>query len=219
MKFVPEAIVPLEAEFSSRILPASSWNFGGTRPANYPTRRIAGMSYFLAKHLHRGLFRAVLECLERANADLKNCGSRILKGVRALFDQAEESYWARRSKLGGKRLEKAYRLIGPERVDVTFLNVILPLSLVYAHRQQLDHLESVLHESYRSLGRASENSLTRYVGGRLFPDSELAKSVVNTARRQQGLIQLYNDYCGLSTSTCERCLLLLAAENVCGMQE
>ena len=205
---------PLEAEFSGRSLPASSWNFGRTRPANYPTRRLAGMSYFLAKHLHRGLFRAVLECLEKVDADRSDPVSRVLKSIHALFEQPDETYWARRSTLGGKRLERTYRLIGPERASVIFLNVILPLSLVYSRQHHLDRLESTLHDSYRSLGRTSENSLTRYVAGRLFAEAALAKQVVSSARRQQGLIQLFNDYCGISTSTCERCLLLLAAENV-----
>jgi hypothetical protein len=60
------------------------------------------------------------------------------------------------------------------------------------------------------MARLSENNRTRYVAGKLFAAKEAATALINSARRQQGLLQLYADCCNDSGKTCAECVLLAA---------
>ena len=90
------------------------------------------------------------------------------------------------------------------------LDVVIPLLLCHAREGGDDALERLLHGVYASLRALPHTSITRYMQGRIFRESALAKDVVRTARRQQALHQIYHDYCESHVTTCERCGLLAA---------
>ena len=45
---------------------------------------------------------------------------------------------------------------------------------------------------------------------RILGKDKQRKNVVNTARRQQGLLQIYEDFCESDDIACKRCVLLLS---------
>jgi hypothetical protein len=47
---------------------------------------------------------------------------------------------------------------------------------------------------------------------RIFQDGPAAGKVVRSMRRQQGLMQLFHDYCESDSTTCEACGFLAAVE-------
>ncbi len=63
------------------------WYFGYSRPSNYPTRRIAAISYLLAEYFETGLFRIILKSFETMNSkknEEKQIKS-IIKKIESVF--------------------------------------------------------------------------------------------------------------------------------------
>ena len=192
----------------------ADWQFKSMRPVNYPTRRMAGMSYLLADHLEGGLFRAVIEGLERARwSDHKPAGAEVKPSLLdGLFAQANRGYWPRRYVFGGKKLARPTALIGKERARAIIVNVIIPLLLVHARQKEDQPLERKLHALYSALPRAEGNNVTRYMESTLFPSPETAAEVVRTVRRQQGLYQIFKDCCDSQALRCDDCVMVRAME-------
>ncbi len=195
-------------------LSLSDWQFVSMRPVNYPTRRIAGMSYLLADHLENGFFRAVIEALERARwSDPKASPGGVKPSLLdGLFAGANRGYWSRRYVFGGKVLARPVALIGKERARAIAVNVVIPLLLVHARQKADDALERKLHALYTVLPRADGNNVTRYMESTLFPSPETASEVVNSVRRQQGLYQIFKDCCDSQSLRCDDCVLVRAME-------
>ena len=135
-----------------------------------------------------------------------------LRNFERLFSPDGGGYWDRRCSFGGKPLARVTRLVGGERGSAIVVNVAVPLVLCEARRLNNAALEGAAHDLYCSLRPLSGNRATRYVAGRMFPSAESARAVVNTARRQQGLQQLFSDFCHAPDATCGRCLFRAAAE-------
>ena len=192
----------------------ADWQFQAMRPVNYPTRRMAGMSYLLADHLEGGLFRAVIEVLERARwSDEKRTAASVKPSLLdGLFAQANRGYWSRRYVFGGKHLARPTALIGKERARAIVVNVVIPLLLVHARQKEDQVLERRLHALYSALPRAEGNNVTRYMESTLFPSPETAAEVVRTVRRQQGLYQIFKDCCDTRALRCDECVLVRAME-------
>jgi len=206
----------MKRAFGGRVMDRTEWCFAGVRPVNYPTRRIAAAACLLGRHLHDGLFRAVVRCLEEAGSEgsREKVGSAALRGIQRLFEQEGRGYWATRSTFGGKRTSRAMRLVGRDRAAVMALDIVIPLLLCYARQNKNIDLERLVHAAYASIKRLVGNSVTRYMEGRVFPAKAAAREVVRTARRQQGLHQIYRDCCESRTTTCARCSFLAAIRSV-----
>ena len=199
--------------FGHRCLERSAWKFGFTRPANYPTRRIAAAAAFLSQRLGTGLYRAIVDAFESAAALTRpdRRSRAAVRNLRDLFVLADPGYWSSRCVFGGKPLPRPTRLIGEQRAATMMVNVVAPVALACARRERDSRLESLLHGVYATMKREAENSVTRFMDARLFRDPERARSVVDSARRQQGLIQLYHDFCESDAAPCERCAFLALA--------
>jgi hypothetical protein len=192
----------------------ADWQFHAIRPVNYPTRRMAGMSYLLADHLEHGIFRAVLQELERARWAATGQSQAAMKPslLDGLFAQANRGYWSHRYVFGGKQLPKPVALIGKERARAILVNVLIPLLLVHAREKEDAALERKLHALYSSLPTMEGNNVTRYMESTLFPSPDIAATVVHSVRRQQGLYQIFKDCCDSPSLRCDDCVLVRAME-------
>jgi len=192
----------------------SDWRFGRTRPTNHPVRRIAGIAAFLAAHLHTGLCRAMMTAVEHVpetGSETARC-RKALERCRALFESAPDDYWARRVAFGPPTLAHATRLIGPARATEIVVNVVVPLLLALSRGNEQPRIERRLHNLYCSLKPRTENAVTRYMKSRLFGLPEAGDKTVASIRRQQGLLQLFHDFCESEASTCSSCGFLAAVE-------
>jgi len=198
-------------------LDRSVWLLRRTRPTNHPARRIAGASAFLASYLHTGLCRAVLTAAERIpQAGALSMRRRsTLRAFCDLFQDSPSGYWARRVTFGPPRLPRPTRLIGPVRAAEIVVNVAIPLLLALSEEDP-PRMESRLHGAFCSLGPGPDNAVTRYMKTRIFPDARQAGSVVTSRRRQQGLLQIFHDFCESQAATCESCGFLAAIEGRAG---
>ena len=142
------------------------WDYSRVRPGNMPQRRIAGAGYLLARYLGIGLVQSLLQLVREAD---EKTGSRRL----------ERGLMIKRDSCG--------TLIGQGRAREMVVNVLLPFSFAWADGQLREHAL----ELYRNYPPLEENKITRQMSRQLL----MGFSVVNSARRQQGLIHLYNTFC------------------------
>ncbi len=186
------------------------WHFGGTRPVNYPTRRMAALARLYARRVHEGVFSHFLRLLtvtrpegrQRADVALRNAFLQT-------FQQLYHPYWSRRCTLGGKKLNKDTALVGRQRATSILVDVLLPMLLAHARAEEDGTLTTRLHGLWDGLPRRQDNSITRRMCRVIFGDRQEARKVVDSTRRQQGLHQLYRDCCRTERG-CERCVVYLA---------
>ncbi len=194
----------------------SDWSFAGIRPANYPERRIAAISNILPECMPQGIFQRILAIFEKpaVTGGQKGDDAAIIKtvtnGVQALFLNTEDPYWSYRYTTGGKKFPKPQKLLGQERVSAVFINVIIPLLLVYARKHHDLSLEKTLHLIYRNYSPLQETSVTKFMSNRIWGESGTPKKTIRSVRRQQGLYQLFKDFCENDNLSCNKCALYLA---------
>jgi hypothetical protein len=151
----------------------AEWNFAGLHPSNRPQLRIAGAGYLLARYTETGLVPGVLDLV--GEADL-NRGDRILeRGMMVTGNGANGA------------------LIGQGRAREMVVNVVLPFSFAWGERESQPELRDHALELYRSYPKLEENQITRQMRRQLF--GEEGTKVVNSARRQQGLIYVHHHHC------------------------
>jgi hypothetical protein len=193
----------LQKEYRKIALPDKqpvSWNLKGTRPANYPTRRITGMSRFLALCLQDGLLNTLLGCYENPNP---------LSRLQAYFNPESDDYWLRHATFGGKALKKPMALVGAGTIQTIEVNVIIPILILYARETDNKRLAESLVQRLKNYPPLPENYITKFMQYRLFADKEKASHAFSrTAFRQQALIQIYRDFCARGLEGCRSCGLV-----------
>lgn len=178
----------------------------GVRPLNQPPRRIAAISHLLARGLEGGVFKDLLTAIEEARSKKAKSASTLTGNIETYFSGLEDKFWSHYLTPGGKRLKTPAKLIGRERAAAIFINVVLPLLLVYARRNHDASLEVVLHEAYRGHRKGSTDSVVGFMTKRVLP--ERMSGIVSSARRQQGLHQIFHDFCRRKDISCDRCGVL-----------
>jgi hypothetical protein len=161
------------------LLSRSQWKLAGLRPLNRPERRLAALAH-LVPHV-----RGLLAALRNRNAD---AFAKILLEVR-------DSFWESHATLAGAPLASSCRLIGEERIQDILINVFWPMV-------SLEEPEAAV----RGLGeiRAAPNSKARIASQRLLI-SALSPKQAREALVQQGLLQIFRDYCATDCSKCRDC--------------
>ncbi len=186
------------------------WSFKYSRPGNYPTRRIAAISSLLAENFETGIFRVILKSFEQRNNSKSGIAGikAIIRNTESILLELYDEYWSYYYIFGGRRLKIRGRLIGRERSSVIFINIIIPVLLAYARKMDDAVLEERLFKAYKLHSKLSPNNITRFMNYRILGKDTQKEDVVNTARRQQGLLQVFKDFCESDDIACKRCVLL-----------
>jgi hypothetical protein len=186
------------------------WNLSGARPVNYPTRRLAALAKLCSKHLHNGLFKHFLHLALSTRPEGRQRDDTALRAALVeAFHELEHPYWSYRYTFSGRRLARPRALVGDERATSIVVDVLVPMLLSHAQMEGDAALQSRLCGLWRGLPRRQSNAVTRRMEQTIFASKADAQRVVNCARRQQGLHQLYRDCCNADDG-CERCVLFLA---------
>lgn len=200
----------LPAGLRERRMSPDHWNFGGTRPVNFPTRRIAALADLYARHLPGGLFGALVQSVRSAHAEgRRRLDTTIRDNLTGLFTSLEDPYWSHRYSLGGKRLKRTRALVGEQRATAILVDVLIPMLFAHARSQNDEQLVERLYEVWTHLPRRNPNTVVHRMREVLFGDDPLAREIINSARRQQGLHQIHRDFCQ-SPEGCRSCIIYLA---------
>lgn len=171
------------------------WHFFKVRPGNIPTRRIAAMSYLL-------LCCQQWRITENLVKDFcHRVGENGFHELERLIYVPATGYWADYLDFGLPCSKNPPALLGSGRAADIIVNVLLPF--VLAHAEFTSHPEPVpqILEIYHHYPRLTTNRIERQMCNQLGVNSYL----VNSAKRQQGLIHIYRTLC--SQGHCHDCPL------------
>jgi hypothetical protein len=184
------------------------WDFYGTRPANLPFRRIAGISHFLSSNIEKGLLNVFLSEFLKFNID-KEIGT-FINRTNDLFS-ADDDLWSFRYTFKGKRFINKNKLIGRDRVLTIIVDVLMPVIFLCSKENGDYQMEENIHSIYTGISRLPSNSITRFMVRRMLRGE---RHIVNSARRGQALIQLFNDYCANNEDGCLGCTLKMEQKKI-----
>jgi hypothetical protein len=172
----------------------SEWRFHGIRPENSPARRMVAASHLLARHQGR-LLRSILPAMNRLS--LTGTQSNLEKSLRVKVG----GYWASHSDFGAA---SGWRpaLIGQGRARDIIVNVVLPFCSAWGSVSGQAWLRDVSLGAYHNHPGLEENWITRHMKAKVFGDSAVR---MESARRQQGLIELHEAFC--AGHRCRECPL------------
>jgi hypothetical protein len=167
------------------ILPAKVWRLSGTRPLNHPQRRLAALS-MLARE-----WPAFRRCLSKAVA-----GDTPATTVANFFSGLDHPFWKFHYTLTAAASPKAMALIGESRVADILANVLFPFWV----SEDADILQEYAKLAARLSNRRLETAATR-----LFGNDPRRAQFLKTVAHQQGLLQIYEDFCMQDNSDCTQC--------------
>jgi hypothetical protein len=177
------------------ILPAKVWRLSGTRPLNHPQRRLAALS-MLARE-----WPAFRRCLSKAVAGDPpspsfGVASTPATTVANFFDGLDHPFWKFHYTLTAEASPKAMALIGESRVAEILANVLFPFWLAE---------DTDLWPEYAKLAARLSNRRLETAATRLFGNDRRRAQFLRTVAHQQGLLQIYEDFCMRDNSDCAQC--------------
>jgi hypothetical protein len=161
------------------LLPRSQWRLAGLRPLNRPERRLAALAHLVPR---------IPELLEAVQAHDDARFVRLVMTVR-------DPFWEKHATLNGDPLSSPCRLIGEERAHDMLINIFWP-------SVSLDDPEAARKGLKEST--AAANSAARVASQRMLISALTAKQA-REALIQQGLLQVFRDYCQTDCSQCRDC--------------
>src|SRR5437773_5816878 len=179
---------PHRDELQRLILPRKIWHLSSTRPLNHPQRRLAALA-ILARDWPR---------LHRAT------GKSSVSPVQNFFQSLDHPFWNFHYTLTSKAAPKKMALIGEARVADILANVLFPFWLAH----DLDPSGSLgknVWAEYVKLPAQLSNRRLETGATRLFGDDPRRKQFLKTVVNQQGLLQIYEDFCMQDNSDCAQC--------------
>lgn len=168
----------------------ADWVLANVRPVNSPLRRLMA-----ASELFTGIsppIDAVIAACAEPEPSLRTV-SHLLRATGSM------SYWAWHNGLAAPRSTTPAGLIGPGRAASILTNVVVPWS-VATNRRELSRMQ------LRELPAEDDNRIARHTAHALFGHDH-APALYHAGLRQQGLLQIFSDYCLNSRNGCRSCAL------------
>jgi hypothetical protein len=165
--------------FARLILPTTLWKMGGARPLNHPHRRLGAMATLIAH------WKKIPSLTHGTAAD-----------IREFLADLHHNFWSVHYTLAADSAARPLALIGDSRVAEILANVIYPLALVD---------EREVWSDYRKVRAQLSNQSVRIAAARLFADDPRQREFLRPLVGQQGLLQIYEDFCLRDASDCAQC--------------
>lgn len=159
------------------------WRAVGTRPGNHPQRRLGALTALLRQ------WSAVMKPLKQPEQWNAKTWTSLLSGLR-------HDYWDTHYTLLAEPASRPIALLGKTRVQEMLANVVYPL---------LVPEKPALWQEYLELPALLDNEKVSLACIRLFGTSNLANNFRKKLHHQQGLLQLYEDFCLEDDSNCADC--------------
>lgn len=163
----------------SRLIP---WHFAGLRPVNHLHRRLGALACLVDDW---DAFRAVCR---KATDDTKPLVDYVAN--------LRHPHWSHHYTLNSARATKPIAILGAQRAKDFLINYLFPRRLLQE--------ESVWNQ-YLDLRAAAPDQKVKRALVRLMGPREDAKDFTRFAWQQQGLLQVYQDFCLNDHSDCQEC--------------
>jgi hypothetical protein len=170
----------------------TDWCFFRVRPDNFPTRRLIGLGYLIARYHGPGLASGIIDLIKQAPAGREHCW--LENGLAVMVP----GYWQNHADFGIPTSRNS-AVIGFEKASAIVINTILPFAAALGNMDSDFKLKKTACEIYNRYPGRGDNELTLYMKQQLGirPDTRLS------ACQQQGLIHLFNTFC--RRRNCNKC--------------
>jgi uncharacterized protein DUF2851 len=162
------------------ILPPKIWRLSAARPLNHPQRRLAALALIA----------------QQWPAFLKSLGKTDISAVGTFFLSLQHPFWNRHYTLTSEAAKKPMALIGASRVVEILANVVFPFLLAQGRE---------IWSEYETLPAELTNRRLETAATRLFGNDPRRPLFLKTVAHQQGLLQIYEDFCLQDNSDCAQC--------------
>ena len=177
-----------EASFREVVMSPAAWRTSGMRPSNRPARRLAAAALLFARN---PAFATTL-------LDARSDGPSVLAtATDTLRDTTAFPFWPHRLSWNGKRLDRPVSLLGKRRAAAIVTNVGLPFAAAAGVDVAAD---------LDALPAEEDNSMVRETAHVLFGHDH-NPALYRTGLRQQGLLQIFQDFCIEAPADCSSCPL------------
>ena len=171
---------PHRDEMQRLVLPAKLWRLGGARPLNHPQRRLGAL--------------AILA--QQWTAFLKSIARRKPPAAHDFFLGLHHPFWNFHYTLTSEAATHEMAIIGDSRIADILANVLLPYFLAEG---------SEIWPAYEKLPARLTNRRLETGATRLFGSDPRRPRFTKTIAQQQGLLQIYEDFCLQDNSDCAQC--------------
>lgn len=181
-----------------------AWNLYGGRPLNSVWRRLAAGVFWL----HQCGCRP-LDWLVEKMADSSGDSRRLIKAL--LAPLTDEAPWNRMRDFQ-HALPQATSLLGDSRRLDIALNVFLPLLGAKAEMEGDATAMNVVRDAWQALPRSQENHLMQDAIQRFLRPPSRWRSVVKNAAQQQGIMDIFQNFCLALDHDCHECPFMVDEE-------
>jgi hypothetical protein len=168
----------MRSELHDLMLRGELWRLGGSRPNNHPHRRLGALAQIAAGWSD---FRKLTTDLDAAVA---------------WFQKLSHPFWDFHYSLQSAAALRRISLIGGSRVKDIVANVLFPLLMISGNADWT---------AFKSIRAELGNTLLEIVCLRLFGDALRGQEHAHFLYQQQGLLQIFEDFCLNDRSDCRAC--------------
>jgi uncharacterized protein DUF2851 len=170
----------LRSQFAHLMLHKNLWQFGMTRPGNHPHRRLGALAELVRRWKEIRLLPPRLE--------------KVAEWISGL----SHPFWDHHFTLSSQPTARPLHLLGQTRINEILANVIHPM-LVASDKADW--------ASYKRIGAELSNRRLAIVCKRLFGETDRAREHIRLLYQQQGLLQIFEDFCLADATDCAGCKL------------
>src|SRR5919106_147825 len=187
------------------ILPAKVWRMSGTRPMNHPQRRLAALAMLVQKWAAFRRATDIAATSRLPSPQLSAAGKRDsfsprekvrMRAPSDFLGALEHPFWNFHYTLTSEPSPKKMALIGESRIADILANVLFPF-------WSSDNAD--IWSAYAQLPARLSNRRLETAATRLFGTDPRRKQFLRTVANQQGLLQIYEDFCMQDNSDCVQC--------------
>jgi hypothetical protein len=168
----------LRGQFAHLILRPNLWRFGMTRPSNHPHRRLGALAELVRRWKEVRLLSPRLE--------------QVAEWISGLT----HPFWDYHFTLTSRPTVRPFHLLGQTRINEILANVIHPMLVATSQPDW---------ESYKKIRAELSNRRLTIVCQRLFGETERAREHRRFLYQQQGLLQIFEDFCLADATNCAAC--------------
>ena len=183
------------SKWETQCLAPASWHLLGLRPQNHPVRRLAAAAVLFTSK------KTLLASFD--DLDISDPKDWYRKAEYLIQQGSQMDFWKRRLSFSTKPQDAAIEMIGGGRVAAMVSNVVIP----FLAASGVDITPLLQH-----LPPEENNNIIRRTAYALF-GRDHNPALYQTGLRQQGIIQIFHDFCLNNKTACRDCRLAASLES------